>query len=319
MRRKVLAWIVAALTALCSVSAPAYAVELIVNGNFELSTFANGGDIANCAAFTNSPSCNGQPDATYFDGSFGVGNGVAGSQYTFNPTDSNIPWGRNQLTGWTVNGYNFLFNGQADSRGSWNGYGAVKIAGPASAAPEANGMTNNCNLAGCGGYFIGADGANENGISLAGPISQVVNGLTIGQKYTVSFFWAAGQQDGLAYDGATTERWNVTLSGLDTNNVAWSETQSTATWNNAIRGFKPWSQEAFTFTAQSTTATLSFLAQGTPDGQPPFSLLDGVSMQAYVPEPTTWAMMMIGFALVGGVMRTRRKPTGKRLLNSQIV
>jgi len=309
MRRKVLAWIGAAVAALCSLSTPALAVELIVNGDFELSTFANGGDVTNNAAF-----------APFFDGSYGVGNGVAGSIYEFSPTDPNIPWGRNQLDGWTVNGYNFLFNGQADTRGSWNGYGAVKIAGPGSAAPEANGMPSNCNLAGCGGFFIGADGANENGVSLAGPISQTINGLTAGQTYTVTFFWAAGQQDGAIYDGPTTERWDVTLSGIDSNSMAWSETQSTATWNNPVRGFKPWTQEAFTFTAQSTTATLSFLAQGTPDGQPPFSLLDGVSMQAYVPEPQTWAMMMIGFALIGGVMRTRRTPvSGRRLLSSQIV
>ena len=310
MRRKVLAWIAAATAALSSFSGPAHAVELLTNGDFELSTYANGGDVANNAAF-----------APYFNGSYGVGNGVSGSQFSYDANNDSNPWGKNFLTGWDVQGYNFLFNtGYADGRGSWNGSGPVRIAGPNSAAPANNGLTAECNLAGCGGFFIGADGASENGISLAGPISQTVNNLTIGDRYTVTFFWAAGQQDGTQYDGPTTERWDVSLYGVDSNNVAWSDTQSTATWNNVVRGFMPWTQETFTFTAQSSTATLSFLAQGTPDGQPPFSLLDSVSMQAYVPEPQTWAMMIIGFALVGGVMRTRRTPTsGRRVLNSQIV
>ena len=31
-------------------------------------------------------------------------------------------------------------------------------------------------------------------------------------------------------------------------------------------------------------------------GGPPFSLLDGVSLTGSAPEPSTWAMMFIGFA-----------------------
>lgn len=58
------------------------------------------------------------------------------------------------------------------------------------------------------------------------------------------------------------------------------------------------------FVADATTATLSFLAQGSPQGVPPFSLLDGVSGSA-VPESATWAMMIAGLGLVGGALRFR--------------
>ncbi|UAJ11857.1 PEPxxWA-CTERM sorting domain-containing protein [Polymorphobacter megasporae] len=65
--------------------------------------------------------------------------------------------------------------------------------------------------------------------------------------------------------------------------------------------------ESFTFTATGTTEVLSFLALGTPEGKPPFSLLDGVS--GTVPEPATWAMMIGGLGLVGGAMRAGRRGT----------
>jgi hypothetical protein len=42
-------------------------------------------------------------------------------------------------------------------------------------------------------------------------------------------------------------------------------------------------------------------------GGPPFSLLDGVSLSS-VPEPSTWAMMFIGFAGLGYAgLRNRRR------------
>ena len=53
---------------------------------------------------------------------------------------------------------------------------------------------------------------------------------------------------------------------------------------------------------------LKFLAVGTPTGVPPFSLLDGVTMNAVggVPEPATWAMMILGIGGIGAMARRRR-------------
>jgi hypothetical protein len=43
-------------------------------------------------------------------------------------------------------------------------------------------------------------------------------------------------------------------------------------------------------------------------GGPPFSLLDGVSLTGSAPEPSTWAMMVIGFAgLAYAGFRNRRR------------
>jgi hypothetical protein len=61
-----------------------------------------------------------------------------------------------------------------------------------------------------------------------------------------------------------------------------------------------------TFTATAATQVLSFLAKGTPGGAPPISFLDGVSLMAAVPEPTSWALMIVGFGAVGATMRRRR-------------
>ena len=56
--------------------------------------------------------------------------------------------------------------------------------------------------------------------------------------------------------------------------------------------------------ATSPTATLSFLAVGTPGGQPPFALFDGVSL-VQVPEPATWAVLLTGVGLAGLASRRR--------------
>ena len=86
-----------------------------------------------------------------------------------------------------------------------------------------------------------------------------------------------------------------------------NQTFATAVANNANHGFTGWKQEAVTFTAGSTSQLLSFLAVGTPNGEPPFSLLDGVSMQA-VPEPGTLALVGLGVCMLA-VGARRRKST----------
>ena len=117
----------------------------------------------------------------------------------------------------------------------------------------------------------------------------------MGQKYTVGFDWAGAQQSG--YTGPQTEQWAVSLG---------NQTQTTAVYNNPSHGFSGWMHESFTFTATSGSEALSFLAIGTPTGVPPFSLLDGVTMVAAVPEPETWALMLCGMGLIGAVQRRRR-------------
>jgi len=143
-----------------------------------------------------------------------------------------------------------------------------------------------------GGAFVGLDGD----VNARGVLSQTVNGLTVGQKYDLTFSWAAAQLADRS--GDTTELLRVAFGG---------DTFDTALVNNPSHSASDWMTVTHQFTATSTSQTLSFLSIGTPTGLPPMALLDGVSLTAAVPEPATWGMMIFGFGLVGGALRRRSR------------
>jgi hypothetical protein len=192
--------------------------------------------------------------------------------------------GGTDVAGWTTEGFNFVFTpGTATTSGAVTHYGpSLVFHGPG------NGTANGFVDSPAGGNFIASDGAFT---PYTQPLSQTVSGLTVGNLYAISFWYASAQQ--LGYDGDTTSGWTVSLG---------SESWSTPTNYNPNHGFTDWQYVTKIFTAQNTTETLSFLAYGAPEGQPPFSLLDGISAME-VPEPATWAMMLLGFGLIGGIMR----------------
>jgi hypothetical protein len=146
-----------------------------------------------------------------------------------------------------------------------------------------------------GGNFIAFDGDP----SFSASISQTISGLVPGNTYTLSFWQGAAQQNGVT--GATTENWKVTFA---------NQTQTSTTMNNASKGWVAWNQQFMTFTvsAQSTgTEVLTFLAQGTPNGQPPVVLLDGISMVVVTPEPQTYALVGLGLTAIPLLIRRRKK------------
>ena len=65
-----------------------------------------------------------------------------------------------------------------------------------------------------------------------------------------------------------------------------------------------WKEFSYTFQASGPTTRTSFL-NNTPQGDN-YLGLDDVSIAA-VPEPSTWAMMILGFAGVGFMTYRRRK------------
>jgi hypothetical protein len=209
---------------------------------------------------------------------------------TVTPTGSSqINWAGASVNNWTSAaaganpGYNFIYvsgDGTANSR-----FGANTVS-----------LWNviNDTRPGGGNNFIASDPQFD-----TGPLSQTINGLTIGSVYTLTFDWAGAQQQGR--DGATTEAWQVSLG---------SETHSTATLNNANHGFTGWFTATLGFTATSTSEVLSFLATGGPSGtEPPFVLLDNVSLDLRVPEPMT--LSVFGIGLVGAAAWKRRKNSKK--------
>ena len=143
-----------------------------------------------------------------------------------------------------------------------------------------------------GSYWQAQDGNRSidlNGTG-QGAIEQMLNGLTIGQTYEVSF-WLAGNPDG----------GNATKIAVASDGGAFSGVYRFNTTGKS-RGAMGWERETFRFVADGTTARLSFSsAQPGAYG----AALDNVGIAA-VPEPATWALMILGFGAVGGAMRRRR-------------
>jgi len=200
-------------------------------------------------------------------------------------------------TGWSVPdpnaaaSYTFLFTpGLADTTGATGQYGNLQLWGPGNGGAVGNNLPA---TSPAGGNYVAEDGAFQ-----VGAVSQTINGLVVGQSYSLSFWFAGAQQQG--FTGATTEGFQVSLGGV---------TQDTAILNNADHGFTGWQQKTFNYTATSATEVLSFLAVGTPNGLPPFTLLDGVSLTgpAATTTPLPAALFFVAPALAGVFGFARRK------------
>jgi hypothetical protein len=180
-------------------------------------------------------------------------------------------------TDWSTGGYVYL-----DAPGTAVTGPGIQVWGPFPAPPP-------------GGNFIESDGSS----GLAFPINQTISGLTVGQSYNVSFYQAAGQEFGDS--GATTEQWQVSLG---------SDTQFSAVMNTPSEGVFPWEPQTLSYTASSTSEVLSFLAVGS-GGVPPIVFLDGVDMEANVPEPSA-GLLLAGVGTVIAIGRLGRRARANR-------
>ncbi len=218
------------------------------------------------------------------NGGFGMlnSNAVAGKYHLCDNTKSTCV---STITDWTVT---------ASSTGSLGtrSPGSILLAGGGGAQwNSALGLYGPIPNSPLGGNFIGIDGDSAYNQS----ISQTITGLKIGKVYTLKFYQSAAQQKGLS--GATTEQWTVTFG---------NSTQLSTKMFNASKSFLPWALEKLYFKATAASQLLTFVAHGTPNGQPPVALLDGVSIDSVLPDPGTWTTMILGFGFIGAAARRRR-------------
>jgi hypothetical protein len=207
--------------------------------------------------------------------------------------DSN--WNYNgDLTDWSSTGattYNILFFGNVAAAKSINPDTRFTAGEPQYLDANFNSLSPN------GGNFMGLDGDP----AANGSLDQTITGLTSGKTYNLTFDWAGIELfNRTGYD-------SIQLTG----SLGGDPFATSVYLNTAPAGqpgsFSGWMTANFTFTADSTSEVLSFLAVGTPAGNlPPFALLDGVSLTA-VPEPSTWAMMLVGFGGLGYAAYRRRR------------
>ena len=144
-----------------------------------------------------------------------------------------------------------------------------------------------------------------NGIDTGGShLSQTITGLTSGARYTVKF--AIGSEDFVI--PGTVEQVNVWMS---TGSNSASQIFSAPISSNAT-SFGPgplwdnWGYFNYSFIANGSSATIDFEQTSATTGAGDTGL-DDVSISSGTPEPATWAMMLLGTAGLGGMVRRRRQ------------
>ncbi len=234
-----------------------------------------------------------------------AGNSNAPNQIVRQPSARSQGTGNSvSIDGWTIgnasSGLNFAFvyrSGDATRLGASGAPGRdgqIYLWGDANPSP--NSLNGFDGTAPRGSNFLAADSDGP----YAPSFSQTIGDLVVGKTYVLSFDWAAAQfrnGRGNGFNGASHSQWNVSFG---------SDSVATPVLNIGSHGFSGWQHAIFSFTAKDVNEQLRFLASGGPGGLPPAALLTNVALTDAIPEPASWALLVIGFAGLGTVLRRRR-------------
>jgi PEP-CTERM motif len=139
-------------------------------------------------------------------------------------------------------------------------------------------------------YAAAPDGVQTAHIQSTGSFTETVTGLVAGQTYDLSFYYAA--RSGYGVDGLTVS---------DNSGTLFSSTPASSSWVLENVNFQAVANNDVLTFGGTTPQTLN--AAEDPAGD--FNVgVDAVRVSA-VPEPSTWAMMILGFAGIG-LMAYRR-------------
>lgn len=129
----------------------------------------------------------------------------------------------------------------------------------------------------------------------AGGVSQVMtNQFVVGQNYIMQFDMSANP---FAVDGLYSA--TVSVTGAAPADFSYLLTALNTPTSMAYQSY------SYAFTATSATKTIEFRGSG--NGVLGI-VLDNVSIEAVaIPEPGSWAMLLMGFGLVGSALRRSRK------------
>jgi choice-of-anchor C domain-containing protein len=150
-----------------------------------------------------------------------------------------------------------------------------------------------------GGYWQASDGVRSVDLSgtNSGSVSQTLE-TVIGTTYTVTFDLSGNPDAGVGNKIAV-----VSISGSLPDVKLYEVTAGNS------RDNMNWQTYSYSFTAFATSSTLTFAsAEYNPFGPAldNVSILDdGGGTGSTIPEPATWAMLMVGFGLVGVSVRKR--------------
>ena len=126
----------------------------------------------------------------------------------------------------------------------------------------------------------------------AGAISQTLTGLRLGGKYTITF-----DMSGNPFGEPALKGLSLSLGALPAQDYFFTTGANTAA--NML-----WAPQTFSFTATTTTALLKFTSLvDTNSG----AALDNVAITGgALPEPSTWALLLTGFGMIGYAARRRK-------------